>query len=304
MQALDSAGIRIPSSCRSGVCQSCLVRAVDGAAPAAAQRGLKPELVAQGYFLACQALAERDLSLTLNGSSGASVLAAVSEHERLGPDVTRVRLEPHEPFAYRAGQFVNIERPSDGLVRSYSLANPPGVGRGLELHVRVVPGGRMSSWLTSDAALRQDVRVRGPVGECFYLPDRLEQPILLLGVGTGLAPLLGILRDALAQGHRGRVRLVHGARTPASLYLVDELRALANTHDQFEYEPLVLDDRGRSGFQVGSIEHCFEAGPAALAEHRVFVCGDPELVERLRKRAFLLGAARRDIHADAFMRAS
>src|ERR1019366_6954129 len=122
---------------------------------------------------------------------------------------------------YRAGQFVSLFR-EDGLARSYSLASLPGEGA-LELHVRKIPGGAMSGWLYSQALHSQalhsqsldraqpgaqsgvPVWIQGPSGNCFYVPGKADEPLLLAGAGTGLAPLYGIARDALQQGHSGPI---------------------------------------------------------------------------------------------------
>src|SRR5205085_691623 len=141
----------------------------------------------------------------------------------------------------------NVVRPGDGLVRSYSLASlhsPPGLPAGdtlLELHVRKVTGGQMSKWLHDDVAVGEPLELRGPSGDCFYVAGRPVQPILLIGTGTGLAPLYAIARDALRHGHTGPIRLYHGGLDPSGLYHVDELRRLAATHSNFEYVPCVMN---------------------------------------------------------------
>lgn len=135
------------------------------------------------------------------------------------------RLVVDPSFAYEPGQFLTLLR-GDGLARSYSIASQPD-DEHLELHVRLVPGGAMSGWLASPEALGAALQVRGPSGSCFYVKGRPEQPLLLAGTGTGLAPLWAIARAALAAGHTGPIRLFHGARSAAGLYFIDELSDLA-----------------------------------------------------------------------------
>ena len=79
-----------------------------------------------------------------------------------------------------------------------------------------------------------------PKGNCFYIPDNPEQNLLLIGTGCGLAPLYGIIRDALAQGHRGAIKLYHGSKTVESLYMSKELKVLDITPSQFRVHALRL----------------------------------------------------------------
>jgi NAD(P)H-flavin reductase/ferredoxin len=312
LDALLRSEVAVPNSCRSGICQSCVLQATNGTPPADAQRGLKPAQRLRGMFLACACRPQGELPGQLpNGADGSRTAAVVRQVEHVGSAVARVLIEPNGAFDYYPGQFVNVVRPGDGLTRSYSLASlhsPDGVPRGddlLELHVRKVAGGRMSSWLHDEAQGGDPVELIGPLGDCFYVPGRPEQPILLVGTGTGLAPLYAIARDALRHGHTGPIRLYHGARDAAGLYFAEELDALAARHPQFGYTPCVLAGPAGGQMRVGAIDQVVLADLPKLAGWRVFLCGDPALVNMLKKRVDLAGAAMKDIAADAFvMRAS
>ena len=214
--------------------------------------------------------------------------------QRLGP-LFEQRLE------YRAGQYVTLVRP-DGLTRSYSIASQSASNRDcLELHVRIFPNGQMSSWLSSHRALRTEVAIRGPLGDCFYVPGNPAQPLLLVGTGTGLAPLWGILNDALESGHSGPIELWHGARTAAGLYLVRELETLASTHRQFTYRRSILQGPADACIEVGDLDAALLGSATSFEGRRVFLCGDPNLVRQVKRKVFLKGASMREIHADAFV---
>lgn len=302
LDGLLRAGLAVPHGCRAGACQSCLLRATEGKPPAAAQAGLKDTLKAQGFFLACAAELQEDLAVTLAGVTALDVSARIAAVEALATDVARVRIVPETPLPYRPGQFVTVVR-ADGLARSYSLASVPEEDAALELHVRRLPHGRMSGWLTDSATTGAAVVLRGPAGQCFHVPGSPTQPLLLAGAGTGLAPLLGILRDALRAGHTGPIRLFHGARDPRGLYLVGELRALAARHANLTYRACVLEGAPGDDVAVGALDHVVFPRGEVLQGTRVYLCGDPDLVLKMRKRAFLAGAALADIHADAFVTA-
>ncbi|HSP77869.1 MAG TPA: 2Fe-2S iron-sulfur cluster-binding protein [Myxococcaceae bacterium] len=297
LEGLVRQGVEVPHSCRAGACQSCLMRAEAGEVPAKAQAGLKETLKMRGYFLACACRPEGELEVAGAGAE-LRVAARIEALERLSGSVLGVRLRPEGPFEYRPGQYVTLLR--EGLARSYSLASQPEEGT-LELHVRRLPGGRMSGWLFEEARPGDTVTLQGPAGECFYVPGRPEQPLLLAGTGTGLAPLYGIVRDALARGHTGPIWLFHGARTLEGLYLVEELRALQSRHEPLRYRPVVLEGPERVGVTTGLLEALIKEVCPRPVGWRAFLCGDPQWVLSLRKKLFLAGLSLKDIHADAFL---
>ncbi len=286
LDALLGAGVSIPHSCRAGACQSCLLQATAGEIPPSSQQGLKPALIAQGYLLACLCRPEADLHLTAPGP-GARVPALITKLTWLSDSVLQVHLTTSESLDHRPGQYLTLLR-DDGLARSYSIA-----GQEIELHVRRIPGGAMSNWL-ADVEPGTPVTLQGPAGDCFYTPGDPHQPLLLAGAGTGLAPLYGILRDALRRDHQGPIWLYHGALNESGLYLTAELEALAATYPNFQYRPTLFH-------RDGPLPEVLSAAHPKLAGWRGFVCGDPQIVNILKKRLFLAGMASRAISADAFL---
>lgn len=295
LDALLAAGEPIPNACRAGACGACIVRATAGEVPPEAQVGLRDAVRARGCFYSCQCRPRGDLAVEALGDA-LRAPARVASREALSPTVARVVLRLGAPFEATAGQYVTVHR--GGVARSFSIAaHRDGA---IELHVRRIPGGKLSPYLCDEARPGDELVVQGPLGFCVYTPGRPEQPMLLAGTGTGLAPLWGVLHDALAAGHTGPIHVVHGALEPSGLYLVDELRALAAAHPQVRYVPSVMRDP-LPGMDEGPID-------AVVARHvprpsgvRVFVCGAPDVVQLLKKKLFLAGASLRDILSDAFV---
>jgi ferredoxin-NADP reductase/ferredoxin len=309
LDAAHASGIDLPCSCRNGVCQSCLVRAESGSIPPpGSQKGLKPSLVQRGYFLACIARPTQDLAVASPDAAAGSISATISAIEPLSPTVTRVRFTPDDNGPdtlreHRAGQFVTVIR-SDELSRSYSIANLPSDEGDIEIHVRRIEGGRMSSWFCDQSPIAARVRLRGPAGDCFYLGDA-DEPLLLVGTGTGLAPLVGIARDALARAHRAPIHLYHGALNPTGLYLQRELRALETSHPNLSVTLCTLEGEPdpanpQSPDANGKLDEIVLQRTKDLASQRTYICGDPGFVHSFRKRIFLAGARMNAIHADAF----
>lgn len=300
LDVLHGHGVPIPSTCRSGVCQTCLMRCIGGSPPTESQSGLKETLKAQNYFLACSCRPQADMEITLPETGTARFQATVHSIEPLNHEIVCVGLHCENPLDYRAGQFINLFKDAT-LGRSYSLASVPARDPHLKLHIRKVPDGRVSGWAHHSLKPGDVVEISQPVGNCFYVAGNPQQPILLIGTGSGLAPLYGIARDALAQGHSGPIRLYHGSRNPQGLYLVDELRALAERHDNFSYTPCISGDAmSEDGYAQGRALDVALADIGKLTGWRVFLCGNPEMVKTAKKKAFLTGAAMKDIYADAF----
>lgn len=299
LDCLTSHGVPVPFSCRSGACQTCLMRATGAEPPEAAQQGLKDSLKLQNYFLACVCHPDADLEVALPDDVLAAIPATVKKLELLNDEIMHVALECHAPIEYKPGQFINLFR-DQALGRSYSIASVPQQDDHIHLHVRRLPEGRVSGWIHAELRPGQTVEIRGPGGDCFYVPGRPEQPMILIGTGSGLAPLYGIIRDALGQGHSGPIRLFHGSRDKRGLYLIEELLDLVKEYSNFDYVPCLSGPEVPPGFAAGRAHEVALREVPNLKNWRMFLCGHPEMVKLAKKKAFLAGAAMKDIYADAF----
>jgi len=303
LQTLLGVGISIPNSCQSGVCQSCMMQAVKGKVPDKAQQGLKDTLQAQNYFLSCQCHPEHDLVIRKAVNENPGVDAHIKEIELCKKDIARIFIEADGDFSYHPGQYISLWR-DDKIARSYSLASVPALhGNMLELHIRHIPGGELSDWLFNQAAVGTEVTVQGPLGNCFYMPDNLQQDLILAGTGTGLAPLYGIVRDAVNQGHKGNIHLLHGSVDESGLYLYEELVQLQSEVANFQYHPLTLKAPkvNNNGITQISIENYIKNEAGDMKDKKIYLCGPEELVKKLRKICFLQGASLKHIYADAFI---
>lgn len=289
LDALNQAGLAIPYSCRAGVCQACRVRCLEGEPEDAAPDALEPAQRAAGWRLACQCRVVGDLRLEPCDPRRDNLAATVQAIDWLAPTVVRLRLSPERPLRYAAGQHVLLARDA-GLARPYSLASLPGEDPWLEFHLAYRRTGAFSRVAS---ALRPGDRLwLGPPlgGALRYEADWQEEPLWLLAAGTGLAPLWSVLRDALRQGHRGPIRLVHLAR-PGAHYLAESLHRLAGAHGQ-----LVVDLAEPDG------EAALLDGLRQVTRHsRVLLCGPPVFVEALSRRLYLAGLPRSRLLTEAFL---
>jgi NAD(P)H-flavin reductase len=122
-----------------------------------------------------------------------------------------------------------------------------------------------------------------------------------VGTGTGLAPLIGIARDALRQGHSGPIHLYHGSSTAEGLYLMAELREMDQANANFHYQPCVSRGTVPDGVRSGRAADLALQDFAKLSGWRVYLCGREDMVKALQKKTFLAGASMQDIFADPFV---
>lgn len=300
LDSLLKANQQIPFSCRQGICQSCLMRSLDAAPPANSQTGLKDTLRQQKYFLACRCYPEQNMTVALPDQEGFKISAQVINKRLLTPDILQLELLHQNHLDFYAGQFMNLQR-DDGLSRSYSIANSPNRDYRLEFHIRRLNKGQFSNWLHDDLTIGDTLTVSQAQGSCYYLPGNSEQPLLLIGTGTGLAPLIGIVKDALNQCHIGPIELFHGSRFREGLYLMDELQKLCLKHPNFRYTPCVSGEQNAPDLAQGRAHELAYTEKKNLRGWRVYLCGHPEMVAQSQKMAYLKGASLKDIYADAFL---
>ncbi len=305
LEGLLSQGHRIPNSCRAGLCHACVMQEVSECAiPAQAQVGLSELQCQQRMLLSCQCYPQQNLSVSLPAHDQ-DWLATVVGHRMLNDQVLELRLKTDGHW--EPGQHLLLWR-NDEQARPYSIASRCDADKELALHVKHHQNGEVSSWCHQILVVGDTVKLSAPEGHCCYSGGDTSADLLLAATGTGLAPLYGILLEALASGHSGSINLYVSARNENSFYLVDELVALAAIHDNFTVQLVVgepaTDAPADWPLVNGTLESVIAERHPSLRGSKVFLCGNPEMVERLTKRCFFAGARRGDIASDAFISGS
>ncbi|UZJ61471.1 iron-sulfur-binding ferredoxin reductase [Pseudomonas sp. KU26590] len=290
LDALNDAGLSVPYSCRAGSCHACMVRCVSGEPLDAQPEALDPARRGQGWRLSCQCQVVGDLTVEVFDPLRDGLPATVVGADWLSPSVLRLRLDPERSLRYRVGQHLVLWTES-GVARPYSLASVPGDDPFLEFHIDCQRPGAFTD-VARTLKNGDPVRLGELQGSALrYDPDWQDRPLWLLAAGTGLAPLWGVLREALRQDHQGDIRVLHLARDAQEHYLTDALSELAARH---------------SNLYVESIE--LSAFAAVLGGLRVtsrqtiaLVCGSPVSVEAFSKRLFITGLPRGQVLSDEFV---
>ncbi|WP_055474472.1 benzoate 1,2-dioxygenase electron transfer component BenC [Gordonia sp. HS-NH1] len=287
--------INIPLDCRDGACGTCksFCESGDYDGGTYIDDALSDDESEQGYALPCCMKPRSDLVLQIPATSdiaktqAARFTGTVVELDRLSESTVRlgIRIENRGQLAFLPGQYVNIEIPGsdDGhgspITRSYSFANGPHEDRLIFL-IKLTPGGAMSTYLTDSAARGEPIAFTGPHGS-FFLREA-DRPVLLLAGGTGLAPILSMLRKLDSDNSRRSVHLIYGVSSDVDLVAIDEIEWLAGRLPGFTWDHCVSDPASSApnkGYVMGLIE------PAHLndGDVAIYLCGPPPMVESVRQ---------------------
>lgn len=219
--------------------------------------------------------------------------AVVETIEARTPSVKSFFLRPAVPFRHVAGQHVDIRLTApDGYQaqRSYSIASAPESTR-LELIIELLADGEVSPFFHETVATGDEIELRGPIGGHFMWSVDDGGPLLLLGGGSGVVPLLAMLRHRAARGSRVPAALVYSARSAADLIAANEVRALDARGDGFSFLPTLTREAAtglhRGRIDVALLRAALDRLPAL--PQTVFVCGANPFVETATGLLLALG---------------
>ncbi|MGS2717524.1 2Fe-2S iron-sulfur cluster-binding protein [Eionea flava] len=302
LEALEQSGFSVPNSCRKGVCQSCLLQ-TDGVVPVFSQQGLRRLQVERGGFLACCCYPEQPLSIT-DAQATEQLTGVVVDKQVLvsgdqaRADIVAIRLETDAKW--RAGQYVDICY-DEHTVRPYSIASRYDNAQLIELHIKRHAQGKVSRWLCDEVEVNHVLSFSLPKGDCCYTDNAPRSPLLMVATGTGLAPLYGILQEALFQQHSGRIDFYHAASDANGLYYKEKLAQLAGQYSNLHIHSVVKHDSGiEEKYLIGDVVDVVKQRHPEMQGYQVFLCGAPTMVNTLRRACFFQGAAMTHIHTDAF----
>lgn len=278
-------GVNIPLDCRDGACGTCKCFAESGQYTMGEyiDDALSDDEAKQGYVLTCQMRAQSDCVVRVPASSAvcrtqqAEFDAAIKEVRQLSPSTISLSLQGDalNKLAFLPGQYVNLKVPGSDQTRAYSFSSLPRNGE-VSFLIRNVPGGLMSSFLTSLAKQGDAMSLAGPLGS-FYLRE-IKRPLLLLAGGTGLAPFTAMLEKIAEEGSAHPLHLIYGVTNDADLVEMDKLEAFAARIPNFTFTACVANADSpypHKGYVTQHIE------PKHLNEGEVdiYLCGPPPMVE-------------------------
>ncbi|MEV0827846.1 ferredoxin reductase [Nonomuraea rubra] len=201
-----------------------------------------------------------------------------------------------------AGQHVDVRLTAeDGYTaqRSYSMAAPAD-GDLVELTVETVADGEVSPYLTEELHAGDQVELRGPVGGWFVWRPESKAPVLLVGGGSGIVPLMAMIRERRKAGSRVPFRLLYSVRDPERRYYAEELRRPDPGLDiTYLYTRSAPDGVSRPARRI-MLDDLAEGGWPATFEPDCYVCGPTGFVEAAADLLLALGHAPERIRTERF----
>ncbi|MGH3877767.1 MAG: NADH:ubiquinone reductase (Na(+)-transporting) subunit F [Actinophytocola sp.] len=316
LRAAAEQGIMLMHGCKEGQCASCKSFILDGDDVELDRYSTfaLPEFEKdEGYTLLCRAHAYEDLTIELLNydeemiHSGLPLQRAVVEvesNENVTHDMRHlvVRLVEPKTFRYFPGQYVDFTIPGTDWTRSFSMANPPSTDSDrLEFIIRVYPDGLFSEYLDTEVSVGDRLEINGPFG-MFTLRDAPNKPLVFVGGGAGMAPVLCLLRSMAERGIDRPATYFYGARRRRDLCFEKELTALEGVLPSFRFVPALsepADDEDWDG-ETGLITDVVRSRAADLQGADAYVCGPPPMVEAALELLPELGVADKRIFYDKF----
>jgi propane monooxygenase reductase subunit len=282
-------GLMLMHGCKEGQCAACKSFLLDGEVDLEKYStfALNDFEMEEGWTLLCRAHAESDLVVELinydeevlrSGVALQTQQMRVEKIEELTHDIRRLVLSGDE-IKYKPGQYVDIKIPGSDEVRSFSMANLP-CGE-LEFMIKVYPDGKFSSLLSGgDLKEGDEVEVTGPFG-VFSLREKSDRPLVFIGGGAGMAPILAVLRSMAEKGNARPAVYYYGARGPKDLFHQEELAELERQLPNFRFVPALSecpDEESWSG-ERGLITDVVARCEQELSEADAYLCGPPPMVD-------------------------
>ena len=207
---------------------------------------------------------------------------------------------------HRPGQHVDLRLTAEdgySVERSYSIASEPERAPEVDITVERIADGKVSPFLHDVVVPGDRLEVRGPIGGYFVWEASQPGPLLLVGGGSGVVPLMAMLRHRARKGAMNPTRLLLSSRGPGEIIYRDELDRLAATNDGFEVVHTLTREQppGWTGYARRVDEAMLaEALEPLDREARVYVCGPTALVETTANALVRIGLAPSQIRTERF----
>lgn len=303
LNALRENGVPVSYSCMAGRCGTCRCKVISGHLfeTASAAKILCPD--DEGYVLACMGFLAEDCTIEVPELDEVVVHPArivksvVASIENLTHDIKCLRLRPSRPLSFSPGQYVSLQF-SPAHIRPYSMAGLC-TDDEFEFHLRLVPGGQVTGYVANILKAGDTVRVSGPLGTA-YLRKKHDGPTICIAGGTGLAPILSIVRGALEAGSTSPIHVYFGVRAPQDIYGTQQLDELAAAHPNLQLHIVVVTAPEGTEYTRGVVTDVVMREWSDLTGWRAYLCGAPPMVDAARRLMKQKNILAEHIYADAF----
>ncbi len=310
LEAALRQGVGLPYGCRNGACGKCAGSVLSGQTHYDTDliRALAKKEYQKGKTLFCQAHARSDLSIEVDEITRAKEVeiktlpCRVEEKQRLSHDIMRLKLKlpETERLQFLAGQYVEFLL-KEGKRRAFSIANAPHDDEFIELHIRHVPDGQFGDYVFDGLKEKALMRIEGPLGS-YYLREDSQRPIILMGGGTGFAPLKGMIEHAIYTGLEMPIHLFCGVRSLRDLYMDDMVKGWLDKHNNLSYTPVLSSPMVEDNWQgeTGFVHEAVISHYPDLSTYDVYLSGPPPMVKAGMDLFYQYGLPETQIYSDSF----
>ena len=222
-------------------------------------------------------------------------------------NIRLVKVRPQVWVPFKAGQHIDIRLTAeDGYQasRSYSVASPPHSDATYDLLIDRLTGGEVSGFFHDHAETGAEVEVKGPIGGHFVWQDRVKGSILLVAGGSGIAPILSMIRHRIFAAKTVPIGLIYATRRAADIVSLDELRSVSEMDPLFSLEIVLSSEAQMSpNWRNGRVDQLslarFLTGEHGLPE-TVYVCGSNRFAEAVVSALIALGVSPHTIRTERF----
>lgn len=222
------------------------------------------------------------------------------------PTAKTITLDVPDWPGHLAGQHVDVRLTApDGYsaVRSYSIASATNSEKQIELTVERLPDGEVSPYLTEELRVGDLLELRGPIGGWFVWRAEQTEPVQLIAGGSGIVPLMSMIRSRAASKSKVPFRLLYSVREPEAVFYRDELQALSDQDETmsitYAYTRTTPKDWPRPAGRIDTALIAETAWPATLLPI-CYVCGPTSFVETVTGFLIAAGTDRETIKTERF----
>ena len=287
--------IPLSYSCMAGRCGTCRCTVWDSVEHAHA-RGPGQDVLACQTFITQSCTVEVPEPDEFVVYPAKAVKATVTAIDDQTYDIKRLRVKASKRMDCSPGQYAQLSF-TPNYSRPYSMAGLC-TDDEMEFHVRLVPGGQVSGYIAHHLKVGDALKISGPLGSA-YLRRKNQDPMLCVAGGTGLAPILSIVRGALHHGMANDIHLYLGVRSERDVYGMEWLSALQQAMPKLHLHTVVASGGGAHHRQ-GLVTQAIAQDWTSLKDFRAYICGAPPMVEASTRLVQRLGVAPQNIYADAF----
>lgn len=314
LRAAAEQGVQLMHGCKEGQCAACKSFVLEGEDieyDSYSTFALPDYEKEEGQTLLCRAHAYEDLVIELlnydeeiirSGLPLTRGTVEVLSNEPVTHDMRHLTVRLVEPseIKFFPGQYMDFVVPGTTETRSFSMANTPNREGRYEFVIKIYPDGLFSEYLDKRVRVGDRLEVEAPFGT-FTLRQNRISPLVFVGGGAGLAPVLGLLRAMVEGGVERRATFYYGARTARDLCFEREIAELAARLPGFRFVPALSepDGTGWDG-ETGLITDVLSRNETDLKGADAYVCGPPPMVDAAIATLTRLGVGEANIFYDKF----